>query len=157
MKKPFSKLLALFLALTVFLMPLSACGRNREAEELIKRFESACQELNADEILNCFNPRVTNPIKSVLGILGVDSLNQIVSGLADIWGVIDFTSSTPREILKTLTIKTEKFVNSENGGKCDVNAVFRYTDGNKTVVETVVINCVKGSEGWYIGSIKAGE
>lgn len=156
MRKTIKKRTALLLAVFLLVFSVSGCGKsNAEVKALISRFESACQKLDADEMLSCFNPRVTSPIRSVLGILGVDTLNDIVSTLADVWGFIDFKNATPKDVLKTIQIQPQKYTDSESGQECNVQATIKYSNNNKDVESKVIISCVKGSDGWYISGIKA--
>ncbi|MBQ2061130.1 MAG: hypothetical protein II458_00425 [Oscillospiraceae bacterium] len=153
MKRGIIKGVALLMLTVLLVTSLSGCA-NKEVKSLIGRFESSCQNMDVDGILDCCNPAIVSPLRGLLGILGVKDLNGIIENLSSILGAIDFKDDSPEEVLKTLRIKPSKYVTNDAKDGCDVYATLSYTVDGKTTEKSVRITCAKGNDGWYIKGIR---
>ena len=152
MKRSIIKGTALFLMAVLLISTLSGCA-NKEVKDLIGRFETSCQAMDVDGMLDCCNPTIVKPLRGVLGILGVKDLNGIVDSLSNILGAFDLKGNSPEDVLKTVKITPTKYETNSTKDGCSVQATITYVLNGKTVEKNVQIACTKGSEGWYISSI----
>lgn len=152
MKRPV-KLIALILVCALLACSLTGCAK-ADVSKKIKAFESACQKADVDAMLDCFNPDIVKPVKSVLGLLGISDFNSIADKLLDIIGFIDFKDASPQETLQTLKIKTKDFNFSENDTKCAVASEVTYKVDGEESSKTVVINLKQKDGEWFITGIK---
>ena len=143
--------LALLLVTVLLLGLLSGCASSG-VRKVISKFEKACQELDADTMLDCLNPTITNPLGDVLDFFGVDSLNSALSGVVKVLGVIDFKDDAPEDVLKTLKIKCKDFDFNDAKDACTVTAQLSYTVDGEKVEKTVHIKCEQVDDAWYIMS-----
>lgn len=142
---------ALLLVTVLLLGLLSGCASSG-VRKVISKFEKACQELDADTMLDCLNPTITNPLGDVLDFFGVDSLNSALSGVVKVLGVIDFKDDAPEDVLKTLKIKCKGFDFNDAKDACTVTAQLSYTVDGEKVEKTVLIKCEQVDDAWYIMS-----
>ena len=142
---------ALLLVTVLLLGLLSGCASSG-VRKVISKFEKACQELDADTMLDCLNPTITNPLGDVLDFFGVDSLNSALSGVVKVLGVIDFKDDAPEDVLKTLKIKCKDFDFNDAKDACTVTAQLSYTVDGEKVEKTVLIKCEQVDDAWYIMS-----
>ena len=87
-----------------------------ECKEIVSDFQTACNELNTTNILNCLKPSVSNPLKIALGIGSVvtsqssdEMLESILEALGG--GLNDITNNTNlsvRAIFETMEIEPKR-------------------------------------------------
>ena len=54
---------------TIMVLSLTACGKG-EVKEVVNRLEAGINKMDVNEILECINPEVANPIKLLVGTFG---------------------------------------------------------------------------------------
>ena len=149
MKKSLLRAGALVLAVAMLAVLLTGCT-NSKVNKLMDKFETACTELDAETMLDCLDPSISKPIKSILNLFGADDVNGIAEEIFKVLDIIDFEGQSPSEVLATLKIKPEAHVYNEAKDECKVTAVLSYTIGEETKSHTVVFDCVLDGEEWYI-------
>lgn len=151
MKKITITLIGCVLAVSM-LLTLCACSNtsNKAIEDLMTQFESACNSLDLDAVLNCVNPQISDKIKIGLGIVGMftqTDTNELFEKLAlalssDDLGGSDFFSS--------IKIHIEQVAVDDD--TATVNALLRYNVAGSPTQREATINCVYYAERWYISS-----
>ncbi len=73
------------------LLALTACAskEEREVKKTLSNFESACQELDAEALLDCIDPTVADVLRTggdLLSLIGIDSSAAITSAASTIFG-----------------------------------------------------------------------
>ncbi len=104
--KHIKRLLALTLCAGL-LLALTACASKdeREIKTTLSNFESACQELDTEALLDCINPTVADVLRTggdLLSLVGIDSSAAITSVASTIFGS-DYADSA---FLSSLHLKT---------------------------------------------------
>ena len=159
MKKRTLKLISVILVAAFLLGSLCSCNakNNSKIKTLFNNFESACKAADVDKVLDCCDPNIIGPARSIASFIGIDS-----SKLSSyIFQIIDFSKVAADTIKQTdnlesifaafssLTIKPKKFNYNDEKTNCSVTAEITYTkDGEKHKSETV-IKCVQRDEEWY--------
>ena len=108
-------ILIAILVLTVFLIGCGGTTNKSRCKNVLKEFEFACNNLDADAILASIHPNIADPIK--LGIVTVksfsgDSTDAILEKILDgISGGIESLGSdlNIRDVFSTISINPEKF------------------------------------------------
>ncbi len=147
MRKSFTSILSLLLVVAM-LFSLTGCGASSEIKALLQEFESSCNSLDFDAVLDCINPKVSDSIKVALGFVGLftdkdadDMFNSLAEYLSeDEIGGADFFSSIDIQVGEIAV----------DGESATVSATLTYElDGEETVREAE-FNCIYYAEKWYI-------
>ena len=152
MKNTLKRVLCAVMAL-MMLVTIASCGAKSDVNKLIDTFEASCVELDTDGILDCMNPDVVDPVRSVLDLLGVKDLDKILEALVDIIAFVDFKDDDPKSVLETLKIKPENHVFNDAEDECTVTASVSYTVDGSEVTDVVSFKCILVDEAWYISRI----
>ena len=146
---------ALILALALSLA-LCACGGDRaEIKRTLNNFESACQSLDLNEILDCVKPSVADPIRtgaSLVGSLTGQSSAELLDSIVPALFGEDYGSSA---FLNSIKIKVESIAVTDNAATamCTVS----YLRSEETVERDATFRLVKEgdkeSQAWYIEDI----
>ena len=63
------KLCILSLAVILIALQLTGCGAGKECKAVVDKFETACNQLDVNGILECINPTVAKPIQTGLNFI----------------------------------------------------------------------------------------
>ena len=143
------------------LISLTGCGRKNKAEcaQLISSFEESCNELNVNGILNCINPKISDPLKGVMAIgenlLGADAAEGVSKVLESIGAGIGsiFTEDGVQmsEMLANIQLEPTKYhlKKKEGCGICKATATVNGID----FIKNLKISVIKNNDEWYISGI----
>lgn len=134
-------------------MPLTSCeSENDKISNLIAKFETACNSLDVNNIIDCIHPDITNKIKVALGLVGVltgqdndEMLGAISAAIIDN-GIVDADNFFTSIKIKVKDINTD----SANG---EVKAYISYRIGTEEITSDSKFICSKYDDKWYIKSL----
>lgn len=151
----------LWIICMIFALSLNGCGGSfggkSECMELLQDFEKACNELDIQGILNCIDPKVSDPIKTVVAIGGIvtDNVDQyvkeIMSGIEK--ELTDTVGSNGNEgdVLASIELEPEKYSLKKKEGVVRCAATFEVN--GMDITKTLNISVVKKNEEWYVSGI----
>lgn len=148
--------------LCFFAFAAYGCGdsNKKECTELIENFETSCNALDVDGILDCINPTISNPIKvglkignmisgQVLDGYLIEILDSLAGGLTESLGADDAEVS---EVFGKIQLTPEKYdLKSQKG---TVSCTAKFEIGGTEITESIDIEVVKSSDEWYISGMK---
>lgn len=145
----------------IFTMSLSGCGGGfggkSECKELIQDFEEACNELDVQGILNCIDPKVSDPIKTVVAIGGIvtDNVDQyledIMSGIGKELTDAVGSNGTTEDVLASIQLEPKKYSLKQKEGTVRCVAIFEVN--GMDITKTLNISVVKKNDEWYVSGI----
>lgn len=136
-----------------FVMPLTSCeSENDKISNLIARFETACNSLDVNTIIDCIHPDITNKIKTALGLVGVltgqdnDEMLGAISAAIIGNGIVDADN-----FFASIKVKVKEInADSTNG---EVKAYISYKIGTEEITSDTKFVCSKYDDKWYIISL----
>lgn len=158
MKKTILSVSAALMAL-LMLLSLGAC-KPREAQSdepvraLIVRFEDACHQLDANEILDCVNPDIAQPLKFAAGVAGEfaglssDELLGMLSGMLQNAGDI----GDNKQFFSSLHMTVDQVEMDASRAKARVTVT--YTTDEKEYSREATVVCIERDERWYIAEFR---
>ena len=150
MRKTVISLMALLLSVTM-VFSLAGCSKsNKEIENLIAKFEQACNDLDFEEVLDCINPKISDKIKLAAGLVGMftdTDTDEMFETLAkylssDNLGGADFFSSIKIEV-KDISVKDDS---------ADVSVMLNYEVNGEEIAREATFKCIYYTEKWYVSS-----
>lgn len=143
------KLVAMFLTFIV-VTPLCGCGSNKkEIAEVTSNFETACNKLDIDAMLECINPAISDKIKLATGIASMftdkkpkemtDKLVNLLTGDSSI-NADDFFSS--------INLSTDKLKIKNKTAVADT--IVKYSIAGEKFEKKAVFEYIKVEDKWYI-------
>lgn len=151
MRKLFSSLLVIVLSLAL-MVSLTGCkvGNNKDIKNLLAEFESSCNSLDFDAVLDCINPQISDKVNLALGLVGMftdtdkDELFEKLAGFLskdDIKGA-EFFSSIKIEV-KDIAVEDKD---------ATVSTIITYNiNGDETTRESTFY-CSYYIDEWYINA-----
>ena len=145
-----------WLLILIMAMSVIACEgneRNAVKNDVIKPFQTACNEQDVKGMLRCFNPTFSEPILTAMGIadlLGVSGYLERVVGQFDHFDKVDASVS---DFLSSLTVKPSEYVFNDTKDTCNVSAVITYRSGSNQKEIAAILHCVKKEGKWYLNRI----
>ena len=155
MKTSLRRAAALVLALMMTAMLLAGCGGDKSAvKSTVKNFEKACQSYSFDGLLDCIDPAISTPIRSLTGLLGISDeamgeLLQNVSVFAQELGMDEELQT--EDVLSTLKIKVKDCQFNDAKDKCTATCTVSYKVNGEKQESEQTIDLVKVDDSWYIG------
>lgn len=156
------------LAMCIFSMvaaSICGCGNSKKSQckEVIENFETSCNALDVTGILNCINPKVSDPIKTVLALGKVVSDQDVDEYLVEIIGSIagglsdsvETDGASTSELLANIQITPEKYKLKSKEGTVYCTASFKVNGMEFT--KYIGIDMIKKSGEWYISGIALAE
>ena len=151
MKKRMMRIVALALTLILMISLLTGCAKSG-VKEVIGKFEAACVAVDAEAMLDCMDPSVTKPIRSILDLFGPDNLNGIVSDIFKVVDFINFEGTDPEDVLATVKIEPDTYTFNDAKDECKVTAVVTYIVDGTEKSQVAIFDCIMVDEVWYIAS-----
>lgn len=74
--------------LTGFVIGIVRSPSRSQCKEIVAQFQTACNDMNVNEILGCMNPTIANPLKAVVMIGGAVTSTDTNEILGDILGAL---------------------------------------------------------------------
>ncbi|MBQ6022863.1 MAG: hypothetical protein IJL25_08045 [Clostridia bacterium] len=153
MKKTVTVIVSVLLV-AAMMFTFAGCGAKGKVRASIKEFQTACNELNIEGVIDCLDPTVSGALKLGAGLLGsltgtdaegvFEKLSALLVTGAESFGIDSF---------KTLKIKVKDI--AANDTTADAKVEFTYTAGSgeeKTSDGTISLKST--DEGWKITGVK---
>lgn len=134
----------------VLVLSLTGCkaGDNKDIKKLISKFESSCNELDFDAVLDCINPKISDKINLALGLVEMFSdtdKDELFEKLADFLSDDDIKDT---EFFSSVKIDVKEI--DIQGKEATVSTVITYNiNGDETTRESTFY-CSYYIEEWYI-------
>ena len=153
MKKTVSVIVSVLLV-AAMLFTLAGCGTKGKVKATVKEFQTACNELNVEGVIDCLDPSISGALKLGAGLLG-SLTGTDAEGLFDKLSTLLLTGTESFGIdsFKTLKIKVNDV--AANDTTADAKVTFTYTTGSgeeKTSDGTISLKST--DEGWKITGVK---
>ncbi len=144
--------IALLLALVIMASMFAGCTTNKgEIETLFATYQTACNSLDLNAMMDCVTPTITNPLKTAVGIVGKMTANDTDTLLDRIGGLImNDTKVSKKEYFSTVKFDLGKITVEDD--LATVEVVLTYTGNGAEYVEEVTYECVYYAEKWYLKS-----
>jgi len=148
------RILALTLLVVILIGTLCGCGAKSDIDKTLSSFESACHSLDVRGVIECLDPALSDPVLTVLDLIGVDDTSGALDALVDKLNVFGNAGVSTEEFMESLKIKADEYEFSDDKTACDVRAEFQYGTGEEPHTMDVTIHMIKVDDGWYISSIR---
>lgn len=145
--KKLIKPVAVILACVLILSALSGCTNNSEIKELLNNFESCCRKLDVRGMLSCFNPTVSDPILTVMTMLGVSDTSELLDNITPLLNNFGDLGVSAEEFFSSISITATDFDYGDDKTTCEVTAQIAYGDERST---EAVFSCVLKQGKWFI-------
>lgn len=143
------RILAVFLICAIILTAFSGCESN-EIKTMLKEFETSCRNLDVRGMLACFNPTISDPILTLMTVLGVDDTSELLNNVTPMLNNFGNLGVSAEEFFSSITITTQKFDYGKDETNCDVTVEITYGDQRSVAA---VVSCIKTQGKWYISNI----
>ena len=154
MKNNLRRIIAILLCAVLLAGLLGGCGEKGKVQKLIKSYERACHSAEVEDILDCYDPNIVNPVRSVSKLLGIgaDTLINLVAPLlgVDLSGVELPDLSALLDVLKTLKLKPVSYEFSNGNKKCSVKVECSIELFGSVQTVTTTFRCVERDGKWYV-------
>lgn len=138
---------ALVITLTIAIVIQTTGGG---PEDVVERFVSAYNSVDLEKMLDCLEPSIARPMKSVIGLanalIGVD-VNDIIGALPILAAMMPEESGSYASMPKMSCVINDTVI---DGKYATVNATFTVTADGERNTETLDLHCVKVDGDWYI-------
>lgn len=154
------KLLVLSITFLFLTLTITACGGKDEnvqkIESLISELQYACNNLDVDQLLECIDPNISDPIRLGMSFLGNSSglsKEEMVEALFDEIGGNSYqVQENPSDFLSTLKINV---MNIEvEGDEAMVQAEVSFTVNGEEFDRETYFYCVKELDNWYVADFQ---
>lgn len=148
------RIFCLMMVLVMMTFCVTGCGKKeqKECEIVLDEFEYACNELDADAILRCINPKISDPIKIGLAFVtnwtSMDTEDMVDEIAAALVGSLDEMQLDATEMFQSMELETVDF-ESEDGYGALLSKVTFETMGVE-VEKYVVFDMIHVDDQWYI-------
>ncbi len=153
MKKTVSVIVSVLLV-AAMLFVFAGCGAKGKVKATVKEFQTACNELNVEGVIDCLDPSISGALKLGAGLLGsltgtdAEGLFDKLSAL-----LLSGTESFGIDSFKTLKIKVNDV--AANDTTADAKVTFSYTTGSgEEKSSDGTISLKSTDEGWKITGVK---
>lgn len=157
LNKAFRRLAALTLCLLLFCVLTGCGGAKSQVRATLNRFESACQQLDLNAMLDCVDPDTAELYRAgaglVGGLAGMDS-EETLDSIAPLLFGENYTSS---EVLTSLKLKVDDIAVSGSNATALCTLSYTASNGEPTQREltvTLIQAEVDGARNWYISDIR---
>ena len=134
---------------------LCACGDEMKIKSLVNEFEESCNQLDADGILECLNPKIADTIDKALSILDIftevdkdeifSKVSEILmSGLGEVGGT---------ELFSSIDIEIEEMEVGKASATVTGTMTYEVKGEEKETPVTFFCEYSDSIEKWYISEI----
>lgn len=151
MKSVKSLLLVLVIACTSVM--LCGCGDKSNVKGVIRDFETACNSLDIDAMLDCLNPDIADAVNATLGFVGIftdkdtetmlDSISKTLLGATE-------EGEGGSEFFSTLKIDVEEVIAGRNSATVDAEVSYDLNGETVEKAAEFICNYSDKDEKWYI-------
>ena len=150
MKKTLCRFLALLLIAGMLLCLCGCTKEKRQLRELMQEFQSACNALDFDRVLDCLEPKTADAIELASGVLGFFTHADTDALFDALASALSFVNLGGTESFRSLKIEVKEIVVED--GKAQLKTTFTYEFQKETVTKNVTVECVYEYECWYIAT-----
>lgn len=150
------RLTALTLGL-LLLLSLAGCagGDQRQIRSTLKTFETACQQLDLNTMLDCMDPDTAQAVRngaSLLGQVTGQSAEEVLDATAPFLFGDDYTSS---DFLRSFRLTVEDIAVAEDSATalCTLSYTMNGEEKQRDVSVRLVKLEIDGKQGWYISDL----
>lgn len=160
MKKRNDKLLLAVLCVIAF--ALIGCGSLKKSKctEVIENFEASCNQLDISGILNCIDPKISDPLKGIATIgdmfssqdsstYFLDIIDRIGSGLTNSIAGSDTSAS---ELFSGIQIEPDKYKLKSREGT--IICITTFQVNGMEIKKNIAFQMVKKNDSWYIAGLE---
>lgn len=156
------KTMKIIMTCFVFLFLLCGCSQeqksNREINELISKFETACQSADVSGISDCLDPSFTGPVNMLMSAFDADFdmvdgvVDYILSDASFMAEYSEYRDNRDKlvEVLHSLKIRPVEYEYNESKNRCTVKANVSVDFDGETKSEESYLYCVLKNEAWYL-------
>ena len=144
------RIMAFCLAIAVMLATVG-CGAKSECKELIDNLESACNEMDVNAVLDCFNPDKVAPIKMIVNTIGTGTEN-IANFVYELLGITVQEGESSEEAMETFELEPVEYDLADENGT--VSCKLSFEMGDNVVEKDLVFEVIKIDDQWYIDGLK---
>lgn len=149
MRKVYVSAMALLLAVTM-LFSLVSCGEKSEIKALISDYETACNDLDFNRVLELVDPSVSSALKLAAGIVGAFSDTDAEELFEKLSDLLSDGKLGGNEFFSTVSIEVKEITVEED--TATVSAVITYEIGGEELESESTFYCVCKDDQWYISS-----
>lgn len=144
------KRIVIIMLLASVMLSLSGCSNNKEEiEDLMSRFEDACNELDTDAILECIDPNISDKIRLATGIAGMFAGKESADLTKELAGMLtDDNSLNAGEFFSSIKIEISDIKTKKERGTA--NTLVEYTIAGEKFKKEATFEYVYNTEKWYI-------
>lgn len=163
--KQWKKRIVLICMLSIMSLNVCGCGDSQKSQckEIIENFETSCNALDVTGILNCINPKISDPIKTVLALGNAVSKQKLDEYLVEIIGSvagelsesIGEKDASTSELLSNIQITPKKYSLKSKKGTVYCTALFQVN--GMEFSKYISIEMIKSNDEWYISGISLAE
>ncbi len=149
MRKLIFSVMAVVLSVAL-MFSLTGCkaGDNKDIKKVISEFESSCNTLDFDAVLDCINPKISDKVNLALGLVGMFSdtdKDELFEKLADFLSDDDIKGA---EFFSSVKIEVKDIIIEDK--EATVSTIITYNiNGDETTRESTFY-CSYYIEDWYI-------
>ena len=144
------KLLCIFMA--VLLLCTGCVGKESAIKKVTAQFESACNKLDLNEMLDCINPDISEKVKLATGLVGMfadKDREELLDGLAAL--LIGEGQTNTSEFFESVKIKLLETDVQET--TATANAEITYTISGEEYTNKAMFDYIYTDDKWYISSL----
>lgn len=163
------KRIVCLLVLAALLLSLSGCSTIAElfkpqpepntsaytrdtVEQLVERCNAACNDMDLEGILDCVSPKIADPLRTgldLMGKLGGKSDEELLNTLLEVLGAE--RAENAGEICRTLEIEVDSVEVDRDTAQAEVN--FSYSQNGQNYIGQTNVTCVDINGRWYISML----
>lgn len=141
--------IASFILLLAMATTMIGCSNpNNEITDLIDGFETACNELDFNGVIDRIDPKISKKLKVATGIVGLftnATTDELFTSLAN-WMISDYDVGA--DFFESIEIDINHI--NMTGNRANVSAVISFDMAGNFIEEDATFICTKHSEKWYI-------
>lgn len=142
--------LALLCAVVMLVTLLSGCASG-DIETLFAEYQTACNNLDLNAMMDCVTPKITNPLKTAAGIVGKLTANDTDAMFDKIGALImNETKVSKKEYFETVKFEVKKVTVEDD--LATVEVILTYNGNGADYTEEVTYECEFYADKWYLKS-----
>lgn len=165
------RIVCLLVLTALLVMSLSGCGTLAElfklqpepqtsaytrdtVEQMVERCNAACNDMDLDGILDCVSPKIADPLRTglnLVGSLGGKSDEELLNTLLEVLGAERAENSG--EICSTLEIEVASV--DVDGDTAQAEVHFSYSQNGQKYIGETNVTCISIGGRWYISGLSA--
>lgn len=132
--------------------PETTAKAEETVEQMIERCSAACNDVDLDGILDCVTPKLAEPLRmglNLVGTLGGKSEEELLNTIVGLLGAENAQSS--EEICRTLDIDVVSV--DTKGDTAEAKLTFEFTQNGQAYTGETNVTCVCIDGRWYVSKL----